>query len=142
MNLRASGSAAYCFRRRGHDSLAAAYAPIILNAAGLTIWLSWLALLIGAVGGLLLALMRISGFLPLRLIALLYTEFFRSIPILIVLFLCFYGVPLLTGVDLSAFAAATVALGLHATSMMSEVDSRRHRPALARASGRRHSPLA
>ena len=97
-----------------------AYAPIILRAAALTIWLSWLALLIGAVGGLALALMRISRFMPLRLIALLYTEFFRSIPILIVLFLCFYGVPLLTGVDLSAFAAATVALGLHATSMMSE----------------------
>ncbi len=32
-----------------------AYAPIILRAAGLTIWLSWLALLIGAVGGLALA---------------------------------------------------------------------------------------
>lgn len=97
------------------------YAPIILKALGLTIWLSWLALLIGGVGGLVLALMRTSRFRPLMLFAMLYTEFFRSIPILIVLFFCFYGVPLLFGVDLSAFAAATVALGLHASSMMSEV---------------------
>ena len=51
----------------------------------------------------------------------LYTELFRSIPILIVLFFCYYGVPLVFGTDLSAFAAATLALGLHASSMMSEV---------------------
>jgi His/Glu/Gln/Arg/opine family amino acid ABC transporter permease subunit len=97
------------------------YAPILLKAVGLTIWLSWLALLIGGLGGLVLALMRISRFRALRLFALLYTEFFRSIPILIVLFFCYYAVPLVLGTDLSAFAAATLALGLHASSMMSEV---------------------
>ena len=84
-----------------------AFTPIILKAVGLTIWLSWLALLLGGVGGLVLALMRISRFRVLRVFALLYTEFFRSIPILIVLFFCFYGAPLMLHVDLSAFAAAT-----------------------------------
>lgn len=98
-----------------------AYAPILLKALGLTIWVSWLSLLIGGVGGLVLALMRTSRLRPLRLFAMLYTEFFRSVPILIVLFFCFYGIPLLLGVDLSAFAAATLALGLHASAMMSEV---------------------
>lgn len=98
-----------------------AYAPILLRAVGLTIWVSWLSLLIGGFGGLALALMRTSRFRPFRLFALLYTEFFRSVPILIVLFFCFYGVPLLFGLDLSAFVAATLALGLHASAMMSEV---------------------
>jgi len=98
-----------------------AYAPVMLKAVGLTIWLSWLALLIGGLGGLVLALMRISRLRPLRLFAMLYTEFFRSIPIVIVLFFCYYGAPLVFGTDLSAFAAATLALGLHASSMMSEV---------------------
>jgi His/Glu/Gln/Arg/opine family amino acid ABC transporter permease subunit len=97
------------------------YAPILLKSVGLTIWLSWLALLIGGVGGLVLALMRISRFRALRLFALLYTELFRSIPILIVLFFCYYAIPLLFGTDISAFAAATLALALHASSMMSEV---------------------
>lgn len=97
------------------------YAPILVRAVGLTIWLSWLALLIGGVGGTLLALMRLSRFAPLRLIALLYTELFRSIPILIVLFFSYYALPGLFGIDLSAFLAATIALGLHASSMMSEV---------------------
>jgi polar amino acid transport system permease protein len=98
-----------------------AYTPILLRAVGLTIWVSWLALLIGGFGGLALALLRTSRFRAFRLFALLYTEFFRSVPILIVLFFCFYGIPLLSGFDLSAFVAATLALGLHASAMMSEV---------------------
>ncbi|SFJ56758.1 polar amino acid transport system permease protein [Bosea sp. OK403] len=97
------------------------YTPLLLKAALVTIWLSWLALLIGAVGGTLVALARMSTFLPLRLLALLFTEFFRSIPILIVLFFVFFGVPLIFGLDLSPFAATTIALALHATSTMSEV---------------------
>jgi His/Glu/Gln/Arg/opine family amino acid ABC transporter permease subunit len=78
-----------------------AYAPLFLKAAGTTIWLSWLALLIGAVGGTLVALARTSRFFVLRLPALLFTEFFRSIPILIVLFFVFFGVPVVLGIDIS-----------------------------------------
>lgn len=98
-----------------------AYLPLLLRAAGTTIWLSWLAVLIGAIGGTLLALLRISRWRGLRILALLYTEFFRSIPILIVMFFSYFGMPLLLGIDLSPFAAATIALALHASSTMSEV---------------------
>jgi len=98
-----------------------AYAPLMLRAAGLTLWLSWLAMLIGAVGGTGVALLRTSRFRLLRLAALVYTEFFRSVPILIVMFFCYFGVPLVFGFDVSSFAAATIALALHASSTMSEV---------------------
>jgi His/Glu/Gln/Arg/opine family amino acid ABC transporter permease subunit len=98
-----------------------AFAPLFLKAAGITLWLSWLALLLGAVGGTLVALARTSRLLPLRLLALLYTEFFRSIPILIVMFFAYFGAPLVLGLDISAFLAATIALALHASSTMSEV---------------------
>jgi polar amino acid transport system permease protein len=98
-----------------------AYAPLILRAAGTTLWLSWLGMLVGVVGGTVVALMRISRFRILRLLALVYTEFWRSVPILIVMFFCYFGVPLVLGIDLSPFAAATVALALHASATMSEV---------------------
>ncbi len=94
-----------------------AYMPAVFRALGTTIYLSWLALILGAVGGTILALMRLSGFFPLRWIAIAYTEFFRSVPILII----FFGIPLATGIDLSGFWAATAALSAHASSMMSEV---------------------
>lgn len=97
------------------------YMPSVFRALGLTIWLSWLSLIIGALGGLALALMRTSRFRALRLVALFYTEFFRSIPILIVLFFFFYGAPMLFGLNLSAFLAATAALSAHASALMSEV---------------------
>lgn len=97
------------------------YGPLLLRAAGLTLWLSWLAMLIGAVGGTAVALLRTSRFRVLRLSALVYTEFFRSVPILIVMFFCYFGVPLVLGFDVSSFVAATVALALHASSTMSEV---------------------
>jgi polar amino acid transport system permease protein len=98
-----------------------AYASILLKALGLTVWLSWLALVLAAVGGVVLALMRTSRVLPLRLLALAVTEFFRSIPILIVMFFCYFGVPVVLGIDVSPFTAATAALALHASSSMSEV---------------------
>jgi His/Glu/Gln/Arg/opine family amino acid ABC transporter permease subunit len=98
-----------------------AYAPILFHALLTTIWLSWLALLLAAIGGVVLALLRTSRFLPLRIAALLFVEFFRSIPILIVMFFCYFGVPVVLGIDVSTFIAATAALALQASSAMSEV---------------------
>ena len=97
------------------------YLPLLLKALGVTLWLSWLTLLIGAVGGTVLGLMRLSRYRAVRWMALLYVELFRSVPILIVLFFAYYAAPALFGVDLSTFAAATLALGLHASALMSEV---------------------
>lgn len=97
------------------------YAPLLLRAAGTTIWLSWLAMLLGVVLGLGLAMLRTSPWRALRIAALVYTEFFRSIPILIVMFFCYFGMPLFLGFDLSPFAAATTALAVHASASMAEV---------------------
>lgn len=97
------------------------FLPLFFKAAGLTVWLSWLALLLGAVVGTLIALMRTSDWRLPRLVALAYTELFRSIPILIVMFFAYFGTPLILGFDLTPFVAATVALALHASSTMSEV---------------------
>ena len=92
------------------------------KAAGMTLWLCWLA----HAGRRRrrhrwwrCCALRASA--PLRLAALLYTEFLRSVPILIVMFFCYFGVPLVFGIDVSPFTAATVALALHASSTMSEV---------------------
>ena len=98
-----------------------AYLPLILKAAGTTLWLSWLAMLLGAAGGTAVAVLRMSRFWPLRVLALVYTEFWRSVPILIVLFFAYFGLPLVLGIDISPFAAATLALALHASATMSEV---------------------
>ena len=97
------------------------FLPLMAKAAVTSIWLSWLGLLIGIVVGALVALMRRSAVAPLRWLALIYTEFWRSTPILIVMFFAYFGSPLVLGLDLSPFAAATVALALHASASMAEI---------------------
>lgn len=97
------------------------YASLFLSAAGTTIWLSWLSLLLAAIGGFVVALLRTSPWLAARLFALFFTEIFRSIPILIVMFFCYFGAPLVFGIDVSPFVAATIALALSASSSMAEV---------------------
>jgi His/Glu/Gln/Arg/opine family amino acid ABC transporter permease subunit len=102
-------------------SLPLSYAVLLLRAAGITVGISWLALLCGAVIGCLLGLLTQSRSRALRWAATTYTEVFRSIPILLLMFFSYYGLPLITGHDLSAFGAATVALTLEASSLMAEV---------------------
>jgi polar amino acid transport system permease protein len=93
----------------------------LLRGAGITVWISWLALLLGALVGTAVACLRLSRWLPLRLLALAYIEAFRSIPILVLLFFCYFGLSLTIGIDLSPFAAATLALMLEASSMMAVI---------------------
>lgn len=97
------------------------YAPLLLRAAGTTLELSWLAMLLGAAAGFGVALAGVSPWWRLGILTLPYTEFRRSIPILIVMFSAHFGLPLFVGQDLPAFAAATIALALHASASMSEV---------------------
>ncbi len=97
------------------------YWRYFLDGALTTIWISWLGLLLGAVIGAGLALMRLSRSRILRGIGIVYVETFRSLPILVLLFFCYYGLALVFKVDLSPFVAATVALTLSASAMMTEV---------------------
>ena len=60
----------------------------LLRGAAITVWISWLALLLGALVGTAVACLRLSRWRPLRLLAAAYIEVFRSIPILVLLFFC------------------------------------------------------
>jgi His/Glu/Gln/Arg/opine family amino acid ABC transporter permease subunit len=103
------------------DSVLVQYGELLLRAAGVTLWISWLGLLLGGLVGAVVGLARTSRWRVLRVLALLYTELFRSIPVLILMFFCYFGLPLLLGLDLSPFAAATFALTFTASSLMAEV---------------------
>jgi His/Glu/Gln/Arg/opine family amino acid ABC transporter permease subunit len=64
----------------------------LLRAAVITLELTALALLFGVPLGLVLALARLSGVLPLRLVATWYVELVRGTPLLIQIFVIFYVV--------------------------------------------------
>ena len=97
------------------------YSFLLIRGLAITLWISWLALILAALIGALIGLGRTSKSRSIRFLTRVYTEFFRSIPILVTLFFVYYGLTLLTGVNLSTFIAATIALGLEGSAMMSEV---------------------
>jgi His/Glu/Gln/Arg/opine family amino acid ABC transporter permease subunit len=97
------------------------FAGLFARGAGITIWISWLALLLGGAIGTAVGLAQISRSRIVRLLAVFYVELFRSIPILVLLFFCYFGLPLIFNLDVSPFAAATTALGLETSAAMAVV---------------------
>jgi polar amino acid transport system substrate-binding protein len=78
--------------------------------------------------GLPIALGRRSRIGPLRWLATVYVEFFRGIPVLLLLYLIYYGLPgvadhlgLPVGLRLPAFVAAVVGFGLNYGAYESEI---------------------
>ena len=70
--------------------------------------------------GLLIALLRISGWRALRTVAIAYIEFFRGTPALVQLFVIYFGFPDV-GFQPSPFEAAIIGLGLNGSAYMSEI---------------------
>ena len=92
----------------------------ILEAAKWTIALSMIAFAGGAVGGLLVALGRTSENALARRAAAVFVQIFQGTPLLLQLFLVFFGGPVL-GVDLNPWIAAGIALILNTSAFLGEI---------------------
>jgi polar amino acid transport system permease protein len=92
----------------------------LLLAARWTVVLSAIAFVGGGVVGLLVLFMRTSRYRVLRLATTLYIELFQGTPLLMQLFLCFFGLSLF-GIEVSAWTAAFVALTLFGSAYLAEI---------------------
>lgn len=92
----------------------------IVLAVRWTLALSAVAFAGGAVGGLLIALARVGKIAPLRYFALGYIRLFQGTPLLMQLFLVFFGLNIF-GVSISPWIAAAIALTLHASAFLGEI---------------------
>jgi polar amino acid transport system permease protein len=85
-----------------------------------TLMLSVLAFLGGGIGGLWVALARTAPFRGLRTLAGAFIDFFQGTPMLLQLFLVFYGLPVF-GVKVNVWVAAAVGLTLHASAFLGQI---------------------
>ncbi|HEY1228550.1 MAG TPA: ABC transporter permease subunit, partial [Ramlibacter sp.] len=92
----------------------------ILAAARWTIALSLIAFIGGAVGGLLVALARTSDSPVARAVSTVFVQVFQGTPLLLQLFLVFFGAPVL-GWDINPWIAAGVALVLNTSAFLGEI---------------------
>ena len=94
--------------------------PLLLEGLSVTVLLGAASIVLGFVGGLGVALLRLFAWVPLRTLARIYIDVFRSIPLLVLLVLVYYALPFV-GVRLSSFAAATTALSLVSCAYTAEI---------------------
>ena len=94
--------------------------PQLLEGLGVTVVLGVVSIVAGLVSGLLLALLRLYGPAPLRVLARIYTDVFRSIPLLVLLVLVYYALPFV-GVRLSSFSAAALAISMVSCAYTAEI---------------------
>ncbi|NTE86306.1 amino acid ABC transporter permease [Agrobacterium rubi] len=92
----------------------------LLLAARWTVLLSLVSFMGGAIVGLVLLFMRISKKKSLRIFSKYYVELFQGTPLLMQLFIAFFGLGLV-GIDVPAWLAATITLILWAAAFLTEI---------------------
>ena len=85
-----------------------------------TIEISLLATIFSAILGVFFALMRTSRNAALRTIGATYVEIVRNMPLIVLLYLIFFGLPAL-GLVLSGYLCGLIALTLNSASFMTEI---------------------
>jgi polar amino acid transport system substrate-binding protein len=103
------------------DAWAAArrYAPAMIRATGVTLVLSCLAMALAVAVGGLIAAGRVYGGAPLRIVLTGYVEIMRGTPLLLQLFVIYFG--LASIIELPAFVAAMAGLALNYAAYESEI---------------------
>ncbi|MCP4328108.1 MAG: amino acid ABC transporter permease [Alphaproteobacteria bacterium] len=93
---------------------------LLAEGLGTTVLICALALPLGFIAGVVLALMRLSGIRPLPTIVIGYVEIVRNVPFLIQIYLLFFGLPFL-GIRIDALLLAVIALAVYASAYFAEI---------------------
>ncbi|WP_118180243.1 amino acid ABC transporter permease [Paraburkholderia phosphatilytica] len=96
------------------------YVPDFLRAAWLTLQVTLLAFGLSLILGLVTALAGASRVRVFRAVASCYIELIRNTPVLLQIFIVFFGLPSL-GLNMSAYTAGVIALGVNVGAYLAEV---------------------
>ncbi|WP_249292256.1 amino acid ABC transporter permease, partial [Achromobacter ruhlandii] len=93
---------------------------VLLQGAAMTVMLTVVTMALAVPGGMVLALMRLSSNRVANGIAVAIVEFFRNLPLILVIYWAFYVMPMALDVQFSAVTTALVALVLNVSAYNSE----------------------
>jgi polar amino acid transport system substrate-binding protein len=96
------------------------YLPLLLKGAVVTVLISFLSMSLAICGGFLLCLGKLYGIKVVQKLASGYIEIIRGTPLLIQLYLLYYGLPNL-GIQLNAFVAAVIGMGMNYAAYEAEI---------------------
>lgn len=100
--------------------------PDLLLGAGVTLQLAAFSVFLGMVGGSLIGIARLSPITPVRWLTRAYVDFLRGTPLLVQIFMIYFGLPAIAqefGLPfrLNRFAAAIIALSLNSAAYIAEI---------------------
>lgn len=95
--------------------------PFVLGGLPMTLAVSIIGMGIGLCLGFFLALARSSDKVILRWPARVYISFMRGTPMLVFLFILYFGLPVV-GIKLTALAAASLGFGLNSAAYIAEIN--------------------
>ncbi|MFO0754429.1 MAG: ABC transporter substrate-binding protein/permease [Thermodesulfovibrionales bacterium] len=96
------------------------FLPALLKGAAVTVVVSAASMALAVALGLVLALLRIFGRPPLSAASVAYIEVYRGTPLLIQLFILYYGLPNI-GISLNPLTAAVLGLGMNYAAYEAEI---------------------
>jgi polar amino acid transport system permease protein len=94
---------------------------LLLDGLRWTVALTAVAFAGGGLVGLLLLVLRVAPARPLRWLAIGWIQAVQGTPLLGLLFVIFFGLPLLLGFDVSRWIAAAVALAVYGGAFLAEI---------------------
>jgi polar amino acid transport system permease protein len=95
---------------------------LIWQGAIITVQICFLSVLFGGLLGILIGLMSTGTIRPLRWFSTIYVALIRGIPVLLIIFFVYFGVPLLNpGSSLPEYWAAVIALSIFASAYIGEL---------------------
>ena len=92
----------------------------LAEGVAMTVLLAVCTMLIALPGGLLLALMWSSSVRPIAATAACFVEFFRNLPLILLIYWVYYVMPVAVGVEFSAFTTGLAALALNVSAYNAE----------------------
>lgn len=95
--------------------------PFLIQGVGMTLWVTLVAMLLALVSGLALALLRTARFALVRLAAIVYIDFFRGVPLLVLLLWIYFGLSVALGLALSPLQAAIGTLVIQGAANLAEI---------------------
>lgn len=86
-----------------------------------TLLISAMTLVLAMMGGLVIAMLDMSKFWPARAVGVAFGELIRNTPILVQLLWVYYVLPMVGGINLTAFTAIIIGLSIYSSAFIAEV---------------------
>lgn len=115
-----AGAAGYVGLEESKKAPIHTFFPNLLKGATITLSISIVSMALAVVLGLILVIIRLYGRPPFSTLATAYIEVYRGTPLLIQLYILYYGLPNI-GISLSPLTAAFIGLGMNYAAYEAEL---------------------